>query len=185
MREYKDKLGRSIWVYENVFTTAYCEELYSFISHSLYTIGFEDTSVIERRDKMYIVSSYNDVDMANCKFMQELKKTEAWDKVKNLSLRRATVNLSVPTNTHYSHTHADEISLIYYVNLDWKQEWAGETLFYSDDMQEIIHASIYKPNKLILFDGSIPHAIRPQNIEAPTYRFSLALFFKKNKQEKQ
>ena len=179
MTEYIDKNGRPIWVYENIFPTSYCEWLYSFVAHSLYTIGFEDTDVIERRNKMYIISGYSNADVEKSKFMLQLQKTAAWDKVKDCTLYRTTINLSVPTNTHYSHTHPDEIALIYYVNLDWKQEWAGETLFYSDDLKDIIHASMYKPNKLIIFDGNIPHTIRPQNIEAPTFRFSIAMFFKK------
>ena len=46
-----------------------------------------------------------------------------------------------------------------------------------DDQSEIAYASVYIPGRIILFDGSIPHAIRPQSVKAPKYRFTLSLFF--------
>ena len=52
-------------------------------------------------------------------------------------------------------------------------------LFYSEDQKEIRYGSIYTPNRLVIFDGEIPHTIRAQNITGPNYRFSISLFFNK------
>jgi len=64
------------------------------------------------------------------------------------------------------------------VNVDWREEWAGETIFY-DESNEIIFCSPYKPGRMIVFDGTIPHTIRPQSIISPNYRFSLTIRFTK------
>ena len=65
-----------------------------------------------------------------------------------------------------------------FVNLDWRDGWHGETLFYNpDNLKEIVYTSLYIPGRIILFDGSIPHAIRPQSVKAPKFRFTLSLFF--------
>ena len=70
------------------------------------------------------------------------------------------------------------LSVLYYINLDWRDGWHGETLFYNpNNLKEIIYTSLYIPGRIILFDGSIPHAIRPQSIKAPKFRFTLSLFF--------
>lgn len=53
-------------------------------------------------------------------------------------------------------------------------------LFYnSKDLSKIEFASVYKPGRIILFDGHIPHTIRPQSIKGPKFRFTLSVFLRK------
>jgi Rps23 Pro-64 3,4-dihydroxylase Tpa1-like proline 4-hydroxylase len=112
--------------------------------------------------------------------LQAVVGTPVYDLVGPLRLAKANVNLSTPADTHWAHDHRNQIVLLYYVNKHWKHEWAGETLFYNDDLSEVECASIYKPGRIVVFDGEIPHTIRPQSINAPVYRFTLSLFFDKN-----
>ena len=44
-------------------------------------------------------------------------------------------------------------------------------------MKEILYTSLYQPGRILLFDGYIPHAIRPQSVKGPKFRLSLSLFF--------
>jgi len=63
--------------------------------------------------------------------------------------------------------------------LNWEDGWYGETMFYDpNDLEKVSYTSLYKPGRIILFDGSIPHAIRPQSIRGPKYRISLTLIFR-------
>ena len=72
------------------------------------------------------------------------------------------------------------IGALYYVNLNWEDGFYGETFFYnSKDLSKIEFASVYKPGRIILFDGHIPHAIRPQSIKGPKFRFTLSVFLRK------
>jgi hypothetical protein len=95
------------------------------------------------------------------------------------------VNLGIPTDCHQLHTDIagsltgfDEcLSLLYYVNCDWNINWGGETLFYSNDLHNIEYTSIFKPGRIIIFDGAIPHSARPQAVLSTQHRFTLACKF--------
>ena len=36
----------------------------------------------------------------------------------------------------------------------------------------------YVPGRLLMFDGTEPHSIRPQSFSGPQYRFTVSVFFK-------
>ena len=167
-------------VIDNPFGTAYHEKLYHYVSNSFFRIGSQDgPSPLDRRNHVYIHSDYSIDDVNRIGFLDKLKEIKEFELYKDLELIRTTINVSVPSDTNFAHTHDDQISLVYYINLDWKPEWAGETVFYNEDMSEIIYSSVYKPARLIIFDGSIPHSIRVQSNSGPHYRFTLAMFFNK------
>jgi hypothetical protein len=69
--------------------------------------------------------------------------------------------------------------VLYYVNLEWQDGWHGETLFYDESLKNIVFASPYIPGRIVVFDGSIPHTIRPQSYIASHYRFTFALIYNK------
>ena len=93
-------------------------------------------------------------------------------------LSKIVCNLVKPDDVHYIHAHPDQHACLFYVNLDWRDGWHGETLFYNlEDLKEVAYTSLYIPGRIILFDGSIPHAIRPQSVKGPKFRFTLSLFF--------
>ena len=53
-----------------------------------------------------------------------------------------------------------------------------ETIFYNDSLTESIKTALYDPNGAVIFNGNIPHSIRPASHIAPSYRFSLSVFFR-------
>jgi hypothetical protein len=180
MKTVYDNMGRKIQIEDNPFGKTYHEQVYDYVSKSLYRFGSQDgPAPLDRRSYVYIHSEYSKIDVDNLGIMDKLFTAESFQPYKELPLIRTTINLSVPSDTNFAHTHPNQISVLYYVNLDWRPEWAGETLFYDDNTEEIIYASVYKPSRLIVFDGEIPHSIRVQSNSAPHYRFSLAMFFDK------
>ena len=67
-----------------------------------------------------------------------------------------------------------------YLNLNWRDGWYGETWFFDKfDFNKIIFASALAPGRIILFDGQIPHTIRPQSKVGPKFRMTLSLFYNK------
>ena len=143
-----------------------------------FKLGWSDTKETEKYD-MNAYSSLETSDLIYAGispyFEKCINETE-WFTNKKLST--IILNLVRPDDVYYIHSHPGKQVLLYYMNLDWKDGWYGETLFYDPcDFDKIIFTSTYKPGRIILFDGNIPHAIRPQSIKAPKYRFSLSLFF--------
>ena len=171
--------NKDLYIVDNLFTRQYHDYLYSYTSNmNNYQIGFADSDVLERSIHKYYTAQFHNEDIAYTHFFEEVYKNK---KVKEFltgkKLIRATVNSSTASQVNFPHTHHKQWSLVYYINPDWKPEWAGETLFYNEDLSEIVYASIYKPNRCIIFHGSIPHSLRCQSNIAPNYRFSLAMFF--------
>ena len=113
------------------------------------------------------------------KLKKYAKKTPFKNIINENNYIKCMVNLSTPADPKFTHCHPKQVVCLYYANLNWHPNFAGETLFYTEDQKEIRYGSTYTPNRLVIFDGEIPHTIRAQNITGPNYRFSIRLFFNK------
>ena len=76
---------------------------------------------------------------------------------------------------HVDHRSPGNYSTIVYVNPYWTHEWAGETVLINE-FGDIIHSSLPKPGRIIVFDGRITHAARSVSRRCPALR--VALVFK-------
>ena len=172
--------GKIIKYWDGMFDASYRNHAYSFMSKSMFKIGWQDSFAIETSNNQYLHSEYSNEDMDRLGMLQKLDNSEAQSMLEGYLLTRSVVNLSVPSDVHWNHTHRGQRILLYYANISWNHEWAGETVFYDEDCYEITKAISYKPGRLVLFDGDIPHAIRPQSSAAPHYRFTLSMIFDKS-----
>lgn len=55
----------------------------------------------------------------------------------------------------------DHLTAIYYPQGDWNADHGGETLFFNRAGNEVIKAVVPRPDRLVIFPGTIPHAARP------------------------
>lgn len=179
IREVEVDNGRKLRVYNDVFDMEYRQGLYSFAQNSMYRIGWADGPLVENKKYQFLHSLYSADDLERIELIHRLKATPVAQEMEGFVLNKCVMNLSTPSDTNFVHVHSDEKVLLYYVNLDWRDGWHGETLFYDEPGREVVFASAYTPNRLIAFDGRIPHTIRPQSSIAPHYRLTLALLFKK------
>jgi len=70
---------------------------------------------------------------------------------------------------------------IYYPHERWEPNWGGETVFFNTEKTDIV-ASVYPmPNRMVMFNGCIPHVARGLTRSCPTYR--ITLMFKTEKIE--
>ena len=172
-------LSEKIKVTDDVFPAHYQSALYQFCADSFFKIGWNDSYDLEKRNEQYLHSQWSHDDLYKVGFFEELKKSGYEDITEGYELDHCILNLSTPTDVHFPHTHEQDMVLLYYVNLDWRNEWYGETIFYTEDKKEILFATPYVSNRLIMFDAKIPHSIRPQSAKAPKYRFTISLFFRR------
>ena len=71
---------------------------------------------------------------------------------------------------HRDHTGPGQFTTIYYAHSEWRPNWAGETVFFNEDQNEII-ASVYpKPGRLAHFPGRLLHAARSPGRECSVLR---------------
>ena len=172
-----NKKNKIIQVYDDLFDFNYRTDIYDYVKSSFFKIGWVDTDTPDTVKHEFIHSAYSKEDIDKLGFFEKLKKTPVMDHIKDLEYKHTKVNLSTPSDSNFIHFHPEKLVVLYYVNLNWGNGWHGETLFYDEWGRDIIFASSYTPGRIIVFDASIPHTIRPQSIIGPKFRFTLSSFF--------
>ena len=154
------------------------EHMWNFCMHSRFYLGWSDSDETEKlENNAHSVWDISDIESTHMMpYFEKCIKDTRWFKNKQLS--KIILNFVRPDDVHYIHHHNDQQVLLYYVNLSWTDGWHGETLFYNPyNLKEVEYTSLYVPGRIILFDGTVPHAIRPQSVKATKFRLSLSLFF--------
>jgi hypothetical protein len=179
IREVTVDNGRKLRVYDNVFDMEYRHNLYTFGQKSMYRIGWADGPIVENKKHQFLHAFYSPEDLERIQLVEKLKATPVGQEMEGFNLVRCVMNLSTPSDANFVHAHPEDKVLLYYINLEWRDGWHGETLFYDEPGKEVVFASSYTPNRLIAFDAKIPHTIRPQSPIAAFYRLTLALIYNK------
>lgn len=171
--------GKKIYVFDDVFEMHWRRDAFMFILASSFRLGWKDQEDPHQASNVYFHSRYSQEDIDRIGILNQITHPAMTSLIEGKQIDEkvgCTVNCSVPTDTYFAHPHKNT-TLLYYANPSWKEEWAGETLFYNEDVSEIVFASVYKPGRVIIFDGGIPHSLRPQSRLAPHHRFTLSIFF--------
>ena len=80
------------------------------------------------------------------------------------------------TFAHYDSENFENISVLYYANESWKNEWNGETVFYSEDMEPKVAIGV-KPGRVIVFGGGVYHRAGVPSRLCPDVRLTLSVRF--------
>ena len=171
--------GKILRIYDDVFDMEYRHSIFAFAKVSKFQIGWADSQTYENQGYQYLHSIFSEEDIARLEIVDRLKNTPVAREMIGYTLKKCVLNLSTPSDVNFVHAHPEDKVLLYYVNLDWRDGWHGETLFFDETGKRIMFASTYTPNRLIAFDAKIPHTIRPQSHIASFYRFTLALVYTK------
>lgn len=74
---------------------------------------------------------------------------------------------------HTDSRRPDSYTAIYYPNDHWEPDWGGETIFFNTAKTDIVGAVYPKPNRLVMFNGTIPHVARGLARGCPALRITL------------
>ena len=167
-------------VFDNKITYVTRYDIWKYCINSTYTLGWQDSEDSSKYE-LNLHSSWTQKELESSRifpYVEDCIKDTDWFTSRKLD--KIIVNLVRSDDIHFIHGHDDYQVVLYYVNLDWQDGWYGETIFYDpDDINNISYTSSYTPGRFILFDGSIPHSIRPQSSKAPKFRLTLSMFFVK------
>lgn len=173
------ELEKNIIVIDDAFDHLFRSNIFNLARNLSYSIGWDDNNIAERKkydQHLYCSISKEIVDNHN--IIQKFQAiTEVNEAIKDLHVCNVVMNLSVPTNVNYVHSHSEKKVLLYYVNLYWPEGGHGETQYWSENLKDIQYTCPYTPGRLIIFDGSIPHTIRPQSIVGPKFRYTLTVLY--------
>lgn len=176
-REIEVDSGRKIRIYDDVFDLLFRSLLFTFAKNSLFRIGWADSQILERLQHQSLYSEYSIADIQNVGLLSKLLNSPLQHELNGYVFKKGMLNLSTHADVNFVHAHKEDKIILLYINMEWQDGWHGETLFFSESRKDVVFASPYTPNRAIVFDPKIPHAIRPQSHLAPFYRFTLALIF--------
>ena len=171
-----------IKVYDNVLSFSEKANIEQQCQRMPYLIGWKDTYKSEDTGFFYHeCDAQNWYDVLDNKIASEfpyiLNNSEPFSQMEDRDVLRSVINCNTIADSMTTHDHPNQDVILYYVNTEWKTEWGGETIFYDKNEKEIIFASPYVPNRMILFAGEIPHRYNSPASVAPKYRFSISTFF--------
>lgn len=79
------------------------------------------------------------------------------------------------------YVHVDSVdevnhfTTIYYAHGAWDNNWAGETIFYSADAEDITQAVYPRPGRIAIFRGATPHVARSVSRDCPELRITVVI----------
>ena len=168
---------RQIHTFDNLFDQQFMSDTFLYATMSTFKIGWGDTVAFEDQTNKYLHAQYSMSDIHALKILDVLQDTPIAPMVEGMYMTKAVLNLSTPSDAHFTHVHPEAKVILYYPNIKWADGWHGETLFFDQDAKNIVLATRYTPGRVTVFDGSTPHSIRPQSTLAPQFRFTLALVY--------
>ncbi len=182
-QEIKVSKDKSIHVYDGIFNYSEISGIYNALTRGTYMLDNAnrgDVQELQDRKLVYritpeLLDKLHFFDGALDPILEERVPNETYEHFKSY------VNLGLYTDNH--EVHADHYydragkTLLYYVNETWNKDWGGETAFFDDNAENIIFTSQLIPGRVIIFDSNIPHAAKPQSIDGPAYRFTMAMKF--------
>ena len=62
---------------------------------------------------------------------------------------------------------------LYYPHLAWHPNYSGETVFFNEAGSDIIASIFPRPNRLVVFPGTVPHVARSVSRKCPELRITL------------
>jgi SM-20-related protein len=76
----------------------------------------------------------------------------------------------------YVHTDSEDLnyfSTVCYLHPEWKADWAGETMFFNTNRDDVTQAVFPRPGRIVSFHGAVPHAARAPSRDCPALRVCL------------
>ena len=182
----KDKV---IDIYDGIFDYSAISGIYAALSRGTYILDNANRPDVQGMQDRKLVYRLDPDLLDKLHFFDGPLKTIIDEKIPEDSYHhfRSYVNLGLHTDNH--EVHADHYfnragkTLLYYVNETWNKDWGGETAFFDEKAEEILYTSQFVPGRVIIFDGNIPHSAKPQSIDGPAYRFTMAMKFAHNEEK--
>jgi Rps23 Pro-64 3,4-dihydroxylase Tpa1-like proline 4-hydroxylase len=162
-------------VFDNVFNYRTKLGIEQFLKSYRYGLGWSDTQ--ENNHLLYMHARLFKKEMDDMGFFQNIQNKDLLKAIDDRDPETVVANVSFPGYYYFPHWHRNQESLVYYVNMEWKQEWAGETIVYEDDC-ETVHACMpFSSGKVLWLNKDVLHSMRPPSLNAPFYRFTISMFF--------
>ena len=175
--------GREIDIYDGLFTFEEMIKMFIAVRNFPYTAtnfsdGFRSHIYGEKHKLKYVFESREET--LNFGIVNRLNSVDS-NMARNYIVHRQYVHLG--TTGDFDTVHIDDNHLgkpktaLYYPHPDWNIHWGGHTLFFNETLDNIEYAAAYRPGRLVVFDGGIPHCGTPPYSSAQDKRYVVTCKF--------
>jgi hypothetical protein len=170
--------SKTVNVYDQVLDHLTRQNLYNYVANSLFRVSGYDNEFQATRSRQ-VYSKWTLSDLVNSGFL-------ALEPIKNLltthgldqgRLRQVRVNASSASEQNHIHSDQEGTTVLYWANMIWDLDWGGHLLIVDESMSDIRDVIAFRPGRLVIMDGSLPHLVSPPTALAEDLRFSLVLQF--------
>lgn len=166
--------GLPIWVIDDLLDNSQHDYMLSYCIDSLYSPKHSSDYRLPYRDQRLVsrLTSQQVQDLFLTEVLQEVCKAINEPPIEILE---AYINIYTPDSTCLAHIDSPSkgLTFLYYPNTLWDINWGGETIFF-DNNKEAVFTSIYKPNRLVVFDPRIMHLAKTPSILSESFRYTIA-----------
>lgn len=186
MKKYTYSEDKRIYVFDDVFSFAERSFMYEFALNSKFKFERGAYPFPEAGSNVFqLMSGFSETDVVNFgvfenKAVQNLLEQHGLFRYEIVKARLNACLSSDVYQVHADMTDPDFFTLLYFVNLDWKPEWEGETIFTESDAKEIFCSVAFVPGRVVLFNSCIPHKSSQPSTRAPYHRFVFNCVVKKH-----
>jgi len=172
--------GRKLVVIDNAYDYSFVVNTEHFALESYYKVTGSDygdgrVSTFTGSYNLCSLYSHDDVNTLGV-----LTKNEEVKKLVNGRMPVSTkVHLLRPHDICAPHIDGNFETMLYYVNAKWDVVSGGATLFFNPEVTEVMYTSLFVPNRVLWFDGTIPHMGTPPTAASKHPRLVLAMHFEK------
>jgi len=176
--------NKDIYIFDLVYESHHTQKFYNFVINSFFKLNLKDTNSLDYANINSFGARYSIEDIKEMGIIDFLPNNiKSKFNISEETCKRGLVNAVTSNSVYHPHDDSDDNakwSFLYYANMKWDLEWGADTLFLDDDRQNINTVVQCKPNRVVIFDATIPHMIRPSTTIAPQYRFSVNMTFSEN-----
>lgn len=168
-----------ILIFDNLFSRKEIVRLHEVMSLSNFT--FLHSSRFDTKKYREWMADFSIEDFEKHVLHEKAKSVAEQFANHDRALQCYNVFCNASTYGNQSFIHSDSydktnISVLYYVNANWKSDWGGETIFF-DKNQEARVAIGFKPGRMIVFDAETVHRAGLPSRICPEVRLTLSVRF--------
>jgi hypothetical protein len=172
--------GKSVWVFDDVFKFNDVQAMELFCQNSTYKLGTTSTPIISKANYTFMQSLFSVEDVENFSVFNYPEAEQFKFLLDNKRFDTAWVLATAKLDKFFYHADVSMgdsgVTVLYCANSTWDKDWGNEMLFASDKC-EVEHAVAFKPNRVIIFDSSIPHKPTAISVDAPQYAYTFVAQF--------
>lgn len=173
--------SKQIYVYDNVLEFQFRQNLFTYFSNSYFTTyGYDADFTVNRHRQLFSKFGPHDITQSGFLQHQNIQSLVSKHQLESLNISAARVNAVVASERNRCHADNCDWTMIYCANMNWPIEWGGHLLFPNDSADDLDHVVAFKPGRICLFEGTIPHLVQTPTPISEDIRFSFILQFSKD-----